>query len=172
MIEFTTGDILNADAEALVNTVNCVGVMGRGVALLFKKAFPENFKAYSAACARGEVQPGRMFVFETGCRANPKYVINFPTKRHWREASRMEDVDTGLIALAETVRKHGIRSIALPALGCGLGGLNWSEVRPRIETAMRAVEQVHVMVFEPHSPPETQPSVYADSLPRTISSRR
>ena len=168
MIEFRTGDILKADAEALVNAVNCVGVMGRGVSLLFKKAFPENFKAYSAACARVEVQPGRMFVFETGCAANPKYVINFPTKRHWREVSRLADVEIGLLDLAETIRKQGIRSIALPALGCGLGGLNWNEVRPRVVTAMHALEQVHVMVFEPHSRPETQPSVYADSLPRTI----
>ncbi|MGP1679947.1 MAG: type II toxin-antitoxin system antitoxin DNA ADP-ribosyl glycohydrolase DarG [Burkholderiales bacterium] len=172
MIEFRTGDILNADAEALVNAVNCVGVMGRGVALLFKKAFPENFKAYAAACARGQVQPGRMFVFETDRPANPKYVINFPTKRHWREGSRMEDIEIGLIDLAETVRTHGIRSIALPALGCGLGGLNWNDVRPRIESAMHAVEQVQAMVFEPHSLSETQPSVYVGSLPRTISSRR
>ena len=166
-----TGDILKVDAEALVNAVNCVGVMGRGVALQFKKAFPENFKAYSAACARGQVQLGRMFVFETGCLTNPKFVINFPTKRHWRAASRMEDIDTGLIDLADAVRKHGIRSIALPALGCGLGGLNWSEVRPRIETAMRALEQVHVLVFEPHSPPGIEPSAGPDSLAREISSR-
>lgn len=172
MIEFRAGDILKADAEALVNAVNCVGVMGRGVALLFKKAFLENFKAYAAACARREVKPGRMFVFETGYPANPKFIINFPTKRHWRDGSRMEDVEIGLADLAETIRKHGIRSIALPALGCGMGGLNWSEVRPRIETSMQAVEQVHVMLFEPHLPSEPQPSLNADSLPRTIGRRR
>src|SRR5687767_7748583 len=82
MIEFTTGNILRANAEALVNTVNCVGIMGRGIALQFKNEYPDNFKAYSAACARDEVQPGKMFVFETGTLTNPKFIINFPTKRH------------------------------------------------------------------------------------------
>jgi O-acetyl-ADP-ribose deacetylase (regulator of RNase III) len=85
MINYTTGDILAADTEALVNTVNCVGVMGRGIALQFKNAFPENFKAYAAACERKEVQPGQMFVFDTGQLTNPRYIINFPTKRHWRQ---------------------------------------------------------------------------------------
>ena len=99
MIEYRTGDILLADAEALVNTVNCVGIMGRGVALQFKNAYPENFKAYEAACAREEVQPGRMFVFQTGQFTNPKYIINFPTKRHWRGKSRIEDIEAGLKAL-------------------------------------------------------------------------
>ena len=99
MIEFRTGDILKADAEALVNTVNCVGIMGRGIALQFKNAFPDNFKAYAAACAREEVRPGRMFVVDTGYVGNPKYIINFPTKRHWRGKSRMEDIEAGLSAL-------------------------------------------------------------------------
>src|SRR5712671_1845018 len=96
MIEFRTGDILGANSEALVNTVNCVGIMGRGIALQFKNAFPENFKAYKAACARDAVQPGRMFVFETHTMTNPKFIINFPTKRHWRGKSRMEDIESGL----------------------------------------------------------------------------
>src|SRR5690349_10835750 len=112
MIEFKTGDILLVDAEALVNTVNCVGIMGRGVALAFKKAFPENFKAYATACSRQEVQPGRMFVFETNYVGNPKYIINFPTKRHWKGKSRMEDIDSGLRAFVEVVRKRGIQSVA------------------------------------------------------------
>ena len=100
MIKFTTGDILKADAEALVNTVNCVGIMGRGIALQFKNAFPANFKIYKAACDRGDVQPGHMFVFETGTLTNPKFIINFPTKRHWRGKSRMDDIESGLAALA------------------------------------------------------------------------
>jgi O-acetyl-ADP-ribose deacetylase (regulator of RNase III) len=153
MIEFTTGDILMADAEALVNTVNCVGIMGRGVALQFKNDFPANFKAYHAACAREEVQPGKMFVFETGTLGNPKFIVNFPTKRHWRGKSRMEDIDSGLKALVEEVRNRGIRSIAIPPLGSGLGGLNWAEVRPRIEAALRGVNDLHVIVFEPNSAP-------------------
>ncbi|GGB57813.1 hypothetical protein GCM10011505_43370 [Tistrella bauzanensis] len=114
MIEFRTGDILQADAEALVNTVNCVGVMGRGIALQFKNIFPENFKAYAAACARHDVRPGRMFVFETGALTNPKVIVNFPTKRHWRGKSRMEDIELGLTALVGEIHRLGMRSIALP----------------------------------------------------------
>src|SRR5438132_12919451 len=121
MIEYRTGDILTADAEALVNTVNCVGIMGRGIALQFKNAYPANFKAYAAACRRGELQPGHMFVFETGTFTNPKYIINFPTKRHWRGKSRLEDIEAGLTALAQEIRNREIRSIAVPPLGSGLG---------------------------------------------------
>jgi O-acetyl-ADP-ribose deacetylase (regulator of RNase III) len=151
MIEFRTGDIFRADAEALVNAVNCVGIMGRGIALQFKNDFPENFKAYEAASKREEVQPGKMFVFETGTFTNPKFIINFPTKRHWRGKSRMEDIDSGLKALVDEIRKRGIRSIAIPALGSGLGGLNWDDVRPRIEAALRGIENLHVIIFEPNT---------------------
>lgn len=137
MIEYKTGDVAGEDAEALVNTVNCVGVMGRGVALRFKEAFPDNARAYARACERKEVEPGRMFVFERESLANPRYIINFPTKRHWRGRSRMEDIEAGLAALAEEVRSREIRSIALPPLGSGLGGLDWREVRPRIVKTLR-----------------------------------
>lgn len=153
MIEYKTGDILAEEADALVNTVNCVGVMGRGVALQFKRAWPENFKAYAAACRRQEVQPGRMFVFETGRLVPPRYIINFPTKRHWRDKSRIEDIESGLAALVETVRERGIRSLALPPLGSGLGGLDWREVRSRIERALGALPGVRVVVFEPAGVP-------------------
>ncbi len=156
MIRFTTGDILQAKAEALVNTVNCVGVMGRGVALQFKHAFPNNFKAYAAACDRGEVQPGRMFVTETGQLTGPRYIINFPTKRHWRGKSRMEDIDAGLAALTHELRQRCIRSVAIPPLGSGLGGLDWADVRPRIEAALSALPDVDVLIFEPlESAPQT-----------------
>ncbi len=151
MIEFQTGDILRADADALVNTVNCVGIMGRGVALQFKKAFPENFSAYKLACDRGDVQPGRMFVHETGFVDSPKFIINFPTKRHWKGKSRMEDIDAGLRALIEVVKQRGIRSIALPPLGSGLGGLHWPDVKSRIERAARELPDVRFTVFEPRS---------------------
>ena len=153
MIEFKTGDILQADVEALVNTVNCVGIMGRGIALQFKNDFPENFRAYEAACARNEVQPGRMFVFETRTMTNPKFIINFPTKRHWRGKSRMEDIDSGLKALVAEIRGRGIRSIAIPPLGSGLGGLDWSEVRPRIVEALCDLDDLDVIIFEPNSAP-------------------
>jgi O-acetyl-ADP-ribose deacetylase (regulator of RNase III) len=153
MIEYRDGDILQADAEALVNTVNCVGIMGRGVALQFKDAYPANFKAYAAACAREDVQPGRMFVFETGQLTNPKYIINFPTKRHWRGNSRIEDIESGLKALAQEIRARRIRSIAIPPLGSGLGGLDWRNVRPRIEASLGDLEDVRVIVLEPHAAP-------------------
>ena len=152
MIEFKTGDILSEDASALVNTVNCVGIMGKGTALRFKKAFPENFKAYSEACRNRQVAPGRMFVFETD-EFFPSYVINFPTKTHWRSRSRMEYIDNGLKDLRKEIRNRGIRSIAIPALGCGLGGLSWDEVRPRIENAFQGLENIRVIVFEPHETP-------------------
>ena len=153
MIQYKTGDVLTEDAEALVNTVNCVGVMGRGIALQFKKAFPENFKAYAAACERNEVQPGRMFVFETGHVTNPRYIINFPTKRHWRAKSRLEDIDAGLEALAAEVRSRNIRSIVVPPLGSGLGGLDWSDVRPRITAALQSLRGLKAVVFEPGGGP-------------------
>jgi O-acetyl-ADP-ribose deacetylase (regulator of RNase III) len=162
MIKYARGDILAADVEALVNTVNCVGIMGRGIALQFKIAFPENFKAYEAACARDLVQPGRMFVFETGALTNPKYIINFPTKRHWRGKSRLEDIDSGLEALVEEIRDRRISSIAIPPLGSGLGGLNWTDVRSRIEVALRGFNNLEIIVFEPNG----------DLNPKTVASSR
>ncbi len=111
MIEFKSGDILAEDAEALVNTVNCVGVMGRGIALQIKKTFPDNFKAYEAACERNDVQPGTMFVFETEQLTNPRYIINFPTKRHWRHASGAAPRTSSRAEAArlEYRRRRGIR---------------------------------------------------------------
>jgi O-acetyl-ADP-ribose deacetylase (regulator of RNase III) len=149
MLEYKTGDILTEDSEALVNTVNCVGIMGRGIALQFKNTFPENFRSYAAACERNEVQPGRMYVFDTGRLTNPRYIINFPTKRHWRGKSRMEDIERGLAALAEEIRSRRIRSIAIPPLGSGLGGLDWSEVRPRIEATLKEFTELRAVIFEP-----------------------
>ena len=153
MIETKTGDIFAEKAEALVNAVNCVGVMGRGIALQFKRAFPANFKAYVARCKRNAMQPGRVFVFETGQITNPRYIINFPTKRHWRGKSRMEDIESGLVSLAREIRSRGILSVAIPALGSGLGGLNWSEVRVRLEAALKEFEDVKIIIFEPGGGP-------------------
>lgn len=153
MIERKTGNILTEDTEAVVNTVNCVGVMGRGIALQFKNAFPANFKQYAAACKRAEVQPGRMFVFETKGLTNPRYIINFPTKRHWKGKSRIEDIDAGLAALALEIQTRQIRSIAIPPLGCGLGGLDWSLVRPRIEAMLERFSEVRIVLFEPSDTP-------------------
>lgn len=163
MITYKTGDLFAEDCEAIVNTVNCVGVMGRGIALQFKKTYPENFKVYAAACKRKQVEPGRMFVFETGRLMNPQYIINFPTKRHWRGKSRMEDIESGLVALAEEIRARGIRSIAIPPLGAGLGGLDWNQVRARIEGALSNLEDVRVVVFEPRdAKPNERPNRSSD----------
>ena len=158
MIDYVAGDLLKANTEALVNSVNSVGVMGRGVALEFKRRFPENFKAYKEACDWGEVQPGRMFVFETG-ELIPSYIVNFPTKRHWRGNSRLEDIQAGLAALVVEVEQREIRSIALPPLGCGLGGLDWQQVKRLIHVAFSALPDVETAVFEPggYSPPVLDP---------------
>lgn len=149
MIEYKTGNILASDAEVLVNTVNCVGVMGRGIALQFKQAFPDNFHAYAAACSRGEVQPGRMFVQPVTSLVGTRYIVNFPTKRHWRGASRMEDIESGLVDLVRFIREQKVESIAIPPLGAGLGGLNWPEVRQRIQSALSEIGDVEIVVYEP-----------------------
>ena len=139
--------------EALVNTVNTVGSMGKGIALQFKQAFPENFTVYAHAVRRGEVRPGQMLVVPTGFVTNPRYIINFPTKRHWREGSRLEDIDTGLQALVSEIRRLGIKSIAVPPLGCGNGGLDWSIVKPRIVNALGDLREVRVLLYGPHGSP-------------------
>jgi O-acetyl-ADP-ribose deacetylase (regulator of RNase III) len=171
MIEYTSGDILRDDSEALVNSVNCVGVMGRGIALQFKKAWPQNFKIYEAACRRKEVQPGRMFVFDTGCLTPPRYIINFPTKRHWRGQSRIEDIEAGLGALVVVIRERGIRSVAVPPLGSGLGGLDWADVRTRIEYALAALPEVRVRVYAPDGAPDASRMPQVRKVPTMTASR-
>ena len=166
-IEIRTGDIFKTDAEAIVNTVNCVGIMGRGIALQFKNAYPANFKAYKAACDAEQVQPGRMFVYETG-KFTPRFIINFPTKRHWKGKSRIEDVEAGLIALAKEIRSRGIKSVAVPPLGAGLGGLDWDDVLPRIKSALQDIPDINVIIFEPKGPPDT---VRASSVPDMTTGR-
>lgn len=152
MIEFKQGNLLEANTEALVNTVNCVGVMGKGIALQFKQAFPENFRQYKKACDRSLVQPGQMFIVTTDSLF-PRYIINFPTKRHWRGKSRIEDIDSGLEALITEVRERNIKSIAVPPLGCGNGGLNWEEVKQKIVNAFTNLPEVEVIIYEPMGAP-------------------
>src|SRR5579884_167914 len=127
--------------------------MGRGLALQFKRAYPDNFRAYAAACARREIQPGRMFVFDTGEPTNPRYIVNFPTKVHWRTRSRVEYIEVGLAALVAEILARQIGSIAIPPLGSGLGGLDWADVRPLIERALTDVPQVDAVVYEPTGHP-------------------
>ncbi len=171
MIEYKSGDILKEDAEALINTVNCVGVMGRGIALQFKKTFPENYKSYAAACKNDEVQPGCMFVFATREIINPHFIINFPTKRHWRGKSRMEDIKSGLKALVEVIHKYDIHSVAIPPLGSGLGGLNWEAVKQLIEKAFHPLTDVRVIIFEPKGSPAAEKMVHNRKVPTMTAGR-
>lgn len=125
--------------------------MGKGLALQFRQAFPENFRQYQQACHNGQVQPRQMFIVPTGCLDNPRYIINFPTKCHWKNPSRLEDIKTGLQALTAEVKRLGIHSIAIPPLGCGNGRLAWSQVAPIIESAFAELPEVKVLVFEPQT---------------------
>jgi O-acetyl-ADP-ribose deacetylase (regulator of RNase III) len=165
MIKLVTGNLLKAEAEALVNTVNTVGVMGKGIALQFKQAYPRNYEEYRKACNHHEVQPGKMFVFATNKLVNPKYIINFPTKRHWKGKSSMEDIEAGLKALVDIVKEAGIHSIAVPPLGCGSGGLHWEDVKPRIEKAFRDLPGVTVLLFKPEGAPEAEEMRVATKRP-------
>ncbi len=151
MIHLQHGNLLNAKTEAIVNTVNTVGVMGKGIALQFKQAFPENYRIYERACRRGDVSIGRVLV--VSMLGDPRYIINFPTKRHWRARSKLKDIESGLDDLVRQVRDLQIGSIAVPPLGCGNGGLDWADVRPRIEAAFAALPDVRVEVYEPAGAP-------------------
>jgi O-acetyl-ADP-ribose deacetylase (regulator of RNase III) len=154
MIEFTSGNLLEADVDALVNTVNTVGVMGKGIALQFKQAFPDNYKAYQAGCKRGDVQLGKMFVVSRVAR--PLYIINFPTKKHWKSRSRLHDIEAGLQDLVAVIQEKQISSIAIPALGCKNGGLDWQDVCPLIEAALAEVPDVRALIYPPGSAPAAE----------------
>lgn len=149
MITFRQGNLLEAPVDALVNTVNTVGVMGKGIALMFKEAFPENFRAYEQACKRQEVNVGRMFTTENAALQGPRWLINFPTKKHWRQPSKLDWIVEGLNDLRGVIEEKKIQSIAMPPLGCGNGGLDWNDVRPEIERALGSIPSVEIVVFEP-----------------------
>lgn len=154
MIETTEGNLLNAPVEALVNTVNTVGIMGKGIALQFKQAYPQMFRAYEQACKAGEVKLGKVHVFDLGgLVGGPRWIINFPTKGHWRAGSRKSDIEAGLQDLVDTIKRLNIRSIAVPPLGCGHGGLDWAEVRPLIESTLGRLPDVRVLLFSPGATP-------------------
>jgi|SRR5271165_674564 len=149
MIRYTKGNLLDAQTEAIVNTVNTVGVMGKGVALQFREAFPENYQAYKRACDAKTVHVGKVFVTENHALTGPKYIINFPTKKHWRHPSRIEYVASGLQDLRRVLEEKKIRSVALPPLGCGNGGLEWTLVRHEIERTLSDLQAVDVVVYQP-----------------------
>lgn len=171
MIEFKQGNLLEENTEAIVNTVNCVGIMGKGIALQFKQAFPENFRQYKKACDVSSVQPGQMFTVSTGNLFNPRYIINFPTKRHWKGKSKIEDVQAGLKALIVEVQQLGIGSIAIPPLGCGNGGLEWAQVKPLIIEAFAELPDVQVVVFEPLGAPVADQMQVATPKPKITRAR-
>lgn len=172
MIEYRRDNLLDDGVEALVNTVNTVGVMGKGIALQFKKRFPENFKAYKKACDKEEVKVGKMFTFFVGNLENPRYIINFPTKEHWRGESRIEYVESGLEDLVREVAERGIKSIAIPPLGCGIGGLDWDEVRPLIEEAVsRMPGGIEAHIYEPGNVPEPEAMRVEEPKPRLTPAR-
>ncbi len=149
MITYTTGDILDSDAEALVNTVNTVGVMGKGIALQFKMRYPTNYSVYRRAVEAGEVQTGELLIVDDADQRGARTIINFPTKQHWRQPSKYDYIERGLEALRSAILERGINSVAIPPLGCGHGGLDWAKVRPMITQALDGVP-AHFIVFEPN----------------------
>ncbi len=170
MIELQHGDLFGAEAECLVNTVNTVGVMGKGIALQFKQAYPANYNAYRKACDKGEVQTGKMFVFLTGELA-PRWIVNFPTKTDWKSKSRLQDIESGLEDLIRFIRIEKITSLALPPLGCGNGGLDWNVVRPKIEAAFASLPEVHVLLFAPEGAPNSETMMVSTARPKMTMGR-
>ena len=165
MIEQAHGNLLQADVDALVNTVNTVGVMGKGIALQFKRAFPAMFRDYAQAAKRHELVLGTMHVWRTGQMTGPRFVINFPTKGHWKAGSRLADIERGLDDLISVIRREGIRSIAVPPLGCGNGGLDWAVVEPLIRAKLAVLPDVDVRLYPPDGAPEAAAMPTAEPRP-------
>jgi O-acetyl-ADP-ribose deacetylase (regulator of RNase III) len=149
MIEYRKGDLLKSGADALVNTVNTEGIMGKGIALQIKRNYPSVFKSYQAAAKRGEIQVGKVQVVATNQLGAPRFILNFPTKKSWRHSSQLMYIHEGLPALVAALKEHGIKSVAIPPLGAGNGGLDWALVKPLISNAFASVEGIQVIVYEP-----------------------
>lgn len=168
VFELVKGNLFEAPVEALVNPVNCLGVMGKGLAYEFSKRFITASSRYVKACQLGEVTIGKVYVVDLHRQDVLRYLIHFPTKKHWRDDSRLEWIESGLVSLVHEVRARGIRSIAIPALGCGYGGLAWPLVRLLIEKAMAGLSDVRTLVYEPHEAPSPLPFVRKSKRVRTI----
>jgi O-acetyl-ADP-ribose deacetylase (regulator of RNase III) len=171
-VHITHGDLLKQDdVDAIVNTVNCVGVMGKGIALQFKNKWPGNFDFYHAACKAGRVTPGKMLVFDAGAYAQPHYIINFPTKDHWRGSSKLSFIEDGLVDLVAHIQALGIRSIAIPPLGCGNGGLDWADVKPLIMQAFASLPELDIRLFEPGAAPSAKTMEVRTARPHMTAGR-
>jgi O-acetyl-ADP-ribose deacetylase (regulator of RNase III) len=170
-VTLKSGDLLKDKSQAITNTVNCVGVMGKGIALQFKQRWPQNFKAYADACKHKEIKPGKVFVYDMGHWEEPRYIINFPTKIHWRGDSKIEYIESGLRDLIEQAERLGIKSIALPPLGCGNGGLEWSKVKRVILDAFRNHSDIEVNLFEPKGAPRPEDMIIQTEKPRMTPGR-
>ncbi len=149
MIHYTQGNLFDAQVEAVVNTVNTVGVMGKGIALMFKERFPENMAEYARACRAKQVQTGKMFVTETSELMGPRWIVNFPTKQHWRAPSKMQWIIDGLQDLKQFIQTNRVKSIAIPPLGAGNGKLEWTDVKPEIEKALADLSDIEIIIYEP-----------------------
>jgi O-acetyl-ADP-ribose deacetylase (regulator of RNase III) len=171
-INLVQGNLLKQeDVDAIVNTVNCVGVMGKGIALQFKNKWPANYQQYEIACKRKLVKTGEMFVHDSGGLIKPNFIINFPTKNHWRGSSKIEFIQEGLEDLIVQIKRLNIKSIAIPPLGCGNGGLSWAEVRPLIEQAFSNIPEVDVRLFEPSGTPAAKEMEVKTPKPKMTNGR-
>lgn len=171
-IQIKHGDLLrDENVDAIVNTINCVGVMGKGIALQFKNKWPANFSAYKAACTAGRVRTGKMFVYDCGGLVKPHFIINFPTKNDWRGKSKIDFIRDGLADLVLQIKERSIRSIAIPPLGCGNGGLDWSEVQPLIEDAFSDLSEVDVRLYPPEGAPNPKSMVVRTARPKMTAGR-
>jgi O-acetyl-ADP-ribose deacetylase (regulator of RNase III) len=173
MIRPGEGNLLLAPVEALVNTVNTEGVMGKGIALQFREAYGDMYRNYVDACKGGRVRLGKMHVYDQGAlvKDGPRYIINFPTKGHWRSKSKLSDIEAGLRDLVRVINEYGIRSIAVPPLGCGNGGLNWSDIKPKIESAFESLPEVEVVLYAPNGAPPAAEMPRGTSRPQMTESR-
>ncbi|MFN8254493.1 MAG: macro domain-containing protein [Bacteroidales bacterium] len=149
-MKYIKGNLMNARVQALVNTVNTVGVMGKGIALQFKESYPENFRFYATACKRKELKPGKLLVFKEQTLSGEKIIINFPTKTEWYQKSKYEYIEEGLKDLVNVISQYQIQSIAIPPLGCGNGGLKWEKVKSMIEQYLGALKDIEILIYEPN----------------------
>ncbi len=165
------GNLFDEQVQAYVNTVNCVGIMGKGIALQFKMAYPENYKQYKKECDDGKMRPGKMFVTSDNTVFDPKYIINFPTKTHWKAKSKIEHVEKGLDVLVNTIEELKIKSIVIPPLGCGQGGLDWSEIKPLMEKKLEHLSNVDIILYAPSKSPDPQKIKISTQKPKMTPGR-